>query len=62
MKIAINLEALKDQPRKFVSLLSEEFDGPTEFTAAARQKELDWLIVREKFKGHPQKFKGHPHI
>ena len=38
MKIALNLKALKAQPRKFVSFLHEEDQGPTEFSG----KEAKW--------------------
>lgn len=43
MKIALNFKALENQPRKFVSLLKEENQGPTEFTGKARQEELSML-------------------
>lgn len=43
MKIALNLKALEEQPRKFVSLLSDEYQGPTEFSGKARQEELHML-------------------
>ena len=49
MKIALNLKALEAQPRKFVSLLSEDDPGPTEFTGEARRQELFLLrqFIRE---------------
>ena len=43
MKIALNLKALEAQPRKFVSLLRDEDQGPTEFSGKARQEELHML-------------------
>lgn len=40
MKIALKLKALEDQPRKFVSLLSDQNNGATEFSGKARKEEL----------------------
>lgn len=43
MKITLNLKALEDQPRKYVSFLKEEDQGPTEFSGKARQEEFNML-------------------
>jgi len=43
MKIVLNLKALEAQPRKFVSFLHDEDQGPTDFSGRARQKELHML-------------------
>ncbi|CAA6677375.1 MULTISPECIES: DEAD/DEAH box helicase [unclassified Lentimonas] len=45
MKIALYLKALETQPRKFVSFLHEEDQGPTEFSGKARQEEM--LMLRQ---------------